>query len=186
MSGTTVTFAGSVSAGLLAGVRVDGVSFVYAATARDTPALIAAALALQVMAVRPAWTEGASLTIPGALSLIARTAAPYPAQRELKRQRQTFRLTGWCPSPAIRDALLPALDQALAASPFLTLADGSAARLRFVRAESSDQDEMAFLYRRDLIYAAEYPTLATAPLPGMLFADVTLGPAAGIGTTLTL
>jgi hypothetical protein len=186
VSGTTATFSGSVAAGVLAGLLVDGASFVYVAQANDTPALVAAALALQVMAVRPAYAQGASVTVPGALHLIARTAAPYPMTQELKRQRQKFRLTGWCPSPELRDALMPALDQALAATPFLALADGSAARLRFVASRSSDQDEMAFLYRRDLIYSAEYPTLAATSLPGMLFADVTLGSATSVGVTLTL
>jgi hypothetical protein len=186
VEGTVVTFSGSVQAGLLAGILVDGASFVHVASATDTPGLIAAALAAAVMTVRPAYAQGARLAVPGALSLIARTALSYAARRELKRQRQNFRLTGWCPSPEVRDALLPALDQALAATPFLPLADGSAARLRFVRSRSSDQEEMAFLYRRDLIYAAEYPTLAETSLAGMLFADVTLGPAAGVGISLTL
>src|SRR5690349_10674928 len=45
VSGLSVTFGGEASAGQLAGVLVDGNTYVYRAQDRDTPALVAANLA---------------------------------------------------------------------------------------------------------------------------------------------
>ena len=61
------------------------------------------------------------------------------------------------------------LDAAFAATPFLGLPDGSAARLAYVATTSFDQHEDAGLYRRDLVYSVEFPTTQTTTQPAMLF-----------------
>ena len=174
VTGYTATFSGTASAGQLAGMLVEGRSYVHRTATGDTPPLVAAILAAAVTATRPALANGASITTPGAVPL-ARTAADGMATSEVRRQVQTFRVTAWCPTPDLRDATCDVLDPAFAATPFLTLADNSAARLTFVNTTTFDQREDAALYRRDLLYTVEYATTLAASQPSMLFGTVALG-----------
>jgi len=175
VSGVTATFAGSADAGQLAGVLVEDQAYVHRTGTNETPSLVAAILAAAIAPIRPAIATGASVTTPGARSLIARTVADASATRELRRQRQTFRITAWCPTPTSRDSACAAIDDLFAATPFLTLADGTAARLRFTSTTTFDQSQDAALYRRDLLYSVEFPTTQTATQPAMLFGTLGLG-----------
>ena len=170
----TATFAGAAAPGQLAGLLIDGKPYVYRTAIGDTPELVAAILATAVNADRPALSSGASVFTPGTIP-IARTVADATATSELRRQVQTFRITAWCPTPDLRDAICAALDPTFAATPFLTLSDGSAARLTFVSTTTFDQRQDASLYRRDLLYAVEFPTTLVASQPSMLFGTVGIG-----------
>jgi hypothetical protein len=174
VAGYTATFAGTATVGQLAGLLVDGKPYVYRTAAGDTPALVAAILAAAITVNRPAIVSGASVFTPGTVP-IARTVADATATTELRRQVQTFRITAWCPTPDLRDATCDALDPLFAATPFLTLADGSPARLTFISTTTFDQSEDASLYRRDLLYAVEFPTTLVASQPSMLFGTVGIG-----------
>jgi hypothetical protein len=174
-SATTATFAGTADAGQLAGLLIEGQSFVHRTVANDTPALVAAILAAAITPTRPATASGPTITVPGAASLIARTVADASAALELRRQQQQFRITAWCPNPDLRDATCEAIDVTFAATPFLTLADGSPARLTFVSTTTFDQRQDAALYRRDLLYTVEFPTTQVAIQPSMLFGTLDLG-----------
>ena len=180
VSGTTATFAGAADPGQLAGLLVDGVSYVHRTIVGDTPALVAATLAAAIYPTRIVLASGASVTIPSAATLVARTAADATNAQELRRQQQEFRITAWCPTPDLRDASCEAIDIACAATPFLTLADGSPARLRFVSTTTFDTRQDAALYRRDLLYTVEYPTTQVVIEPSMLFGALGLG-----GDTIT-
>lgn len=168
--GTAATFAGTCAAGQLAGVALGGTIFPYAVQAGDTPATVASNLAALVRAAGWLVTyQGSTLAVPGATRLVARVVAGGMSLREIKRQVQPFRVSLWCPDPATRDAAEAVIDPALAALQFVSLADGSTARVRFSAAETTDKSIDAGLYRRDLIYAAEYPTTLAAMTPAMLF-----------------
>jgi hypothetical protein len=91
------------------------------------------------------------------------------ALQEIKRQVQEFRITLWCPSPAIRDAAGSLIDGALADLPFIALADGSSARLIYLGSDVDDGAADATLYKRTLRYSAEYPTTLAQIEPAMLF-----------------
>jgi hypothetical protein len=67
----------------------------------------------------------------------------------------------------------------MARTPFLTLADGTTARITLAGGATIDQSENASLYRRDLIYAADYATTFTAAQPAMVFGTGTLSSPAG-------
>ena len=175
VSGTTATFAGTADLSQLAGLLVDGASYVHRTAAGDTPALVAATLAAAIYPTRIALASGASVTIPSATTLIARTTADASHAQELRRQQQQFRITAWCPSPDLRDAACEVIDIAYASTPFLALVDGSPARLRFVSTTTFDTRQDAALYRRDLLYTVEYPTTQTAIEPSMLFGTLGLG-----------
>jgi len=84
---------------------------------------------------------------------------------------QGFRLSCWCPTPALRDQTAILIDQALSTQTFLTLADTSQARLREVDTLVFDQSQNANLYRRDLLVAVEYPTTITTTLPAVIFGN---------------
>lgn len=181
----SVTFAGSAGAGQIAGILADADTYVYPCQTGDAPANVAANLASQIMANRPVALANATITLPGVGRLIARTAATQGVFTQIRRQEQIFRLIGWCADPAIRDAAMIAVDQALAGLYFLPLADGSVGRSRFRQSITLDRQENASLYRRDLLYSVEYPTLQTATLAAMLFGTTTIGTAANASVSLT-
>jgi hypothetical protein len=174
VTANTATFSGTALPGQLAGLLVEGQPYVYRTAEGDTPALVAAILAAAVNANRPALASGASVFTPGTIPA-ARTVADATATTELRRQVQTFRITAWCPTPDLRDAICATLDPVFAATPFLTLSDGSAARLAFTTTTTFDQSQDASLYRRDLLYTVEFPTTLVASQPSMLFGTVGIG-----------
>lgn len=180
-----VTFSGSAGAGQVAGILADGITYVYRCQAGDAPANVAANLASQIMAHRIVQLSNATITIPGVGSLLARTVADQGIFTQIRRQDQVFRLIGWCADPALRDAAMSVLDSALAAIYFLALADGSVGRLRFRQSLTLDRQENARLYRRDLLYSVEYPTLLAQSLPALLFGTATIGTVGSLAVSLT-
>jgi hypothetical protein len=175
------TFAGSADAGQLAGLRACGASYVYATQPGDTPALVAAALADQVRANTIAHLSGTTVSVPAAWDFLARTVASAPAVMEIRRQTRNFRITCWCPDPATRDIAASAIDVALAPLRFLTMPDGAACRLLYEGGTVIDRSQDAALYRRDLIYSVEYPTMLAAEQPAMLFGAGLLNATSFIG-----
>ena len=174
VAGSVATFAGSAAAGQLAGLLVEGRPYVHRTGPNESLALVAAILAAAIAANRPATASFASVSVPGATP-IARTSADALATTELRRQAQAFRVTAWCPTPDLRDAACAVLDPAFAATPFLSLADGSPARLAYVSTTTFDQSQDAGLYRRDLLYTVEFPTTLAVIQPSMLFGALGLG-----------
>ena len=178
-AGNIVSFAGTADPGQLAGVLVDGTSYVYRTTDADSPATVAANLAVLVRADRPALLSGQSVLFPGAFRVVARTVADTADTTELRRQTEDFRITIWAPTAALRDAAGALLDATLAAIPFLDVSD-TACRLRAVGSDTNDKFQSANLYRRDLLFSVEYPTTSTANRPAMLFGTLTDNGAASL------
>jgi hypothetical protein len=170
------TFAGSAGPGQLAGLLADNLAVVHRTEAGDTPELVAAILASYMRTQRAAVLSGATVTVPGVRLLIGRVVADQSSTEELRRQRQRFRITCWCPDPASRDGATVAIDTALAALSFIALPDGTQGRLRFVSSSVFDQSQDAQLYRRDLVYSVDYSTTQVNTLPSMIFGDATLAP----------
>ncbi|GAN76362.1 hypothetical protein [Acidisphaera rubrifaciens] len=168
VSGWTATFSGTPAAGDLAGMIVDDKSYVYTVQAGDALDLVAANLGVLIRADRVANVIGASIAVPGAGRLVARVAVASSAISEVRRQTQTFRITCWCPDYATRDVIAAAIDTALAPLAFITLPDGTAARLRGTGGETTDRAEDAALFRRDLTYEVEYATTVVQTQPAML------------------
>lgn len=180
VSGTSVILGGSAGLGQVAGILIggkNGQSYAYRTQVGDSPPLVAAKLATLVRANAIVQLSGSTLTIPGAGDLIARVSADASAQQEVRRQEQVFRVTCWCPTPTSRDAAAIAIDQALAQSTFIAFADGSMGKLTYAGTAVFDQSQDALLYRRDLLYQIEYPTIITVLQPAMLFGDLWLNAA---------
>jgi hypothetical protein len=177
VAGTAITLTGAASQGQSVGLLVDGQSYVYRVQAGDSPALVAANLAALVRMNLIVQLTGPTLIISGARSLLARVVADGSAQQEIRRQEQTFRVTCWCPTPTSRDETATVVDAALAQSAFVTLDDGSTGKITYAGTTVFDQSQDALLYRRDLLYEVEYPTIITASQPAMLFGDLLLNAA---------
>jgi hypothetical protein len=185
VAGNAATFAGSAGPGQLAGLLADNLAVVHRTEAGDTSELVAAILGSYLRTQRAAVLTGATITIPGARQLIGRVVADQTFTEELRRQRQRFRITCWCPDPVSRDTASVAVDTALAAQSFIALPDGTQGRLRFASSAVFDQSQDAQLYRRDLVYSVDYSTTQMSTLPSMIFGDATLAPnGAGVVQTL--
>jgi hypothetical protein len=174
IDGASVTFVGTADVGQIAGILVGGRSYAYRIQAGDTPELVAANLASMARGNSIVRLTQSTLTIAGASHLVARVVTDATVQREVRRQEQGFRITCWCPTPTTRDVAANAIDQALSCQRFLTMADGTSARMNYAGTTVFDQSQNARLYRRDLTYDIEYPTVISSALPAMLFGNLVL------------
>jgi hypothetical protein len=169
--GPTLSISGGPVVGDVVGVIVDEIPFSYRIQAGDSPDLIAANLGQSIQGTRLVTLQGATITIPGARSIVARTVCDSSASFESRRQEKDLRIICWCPNPSVRDAVASTVDAAIDQLAFLTLADGTQARIAYHNTASYDQAQNALLYRRDLIYSAEYATVAVIQQPSMLFGE---------------
>ena len=184
ISGQTATFGGVASTGQVAGLLIDNAAFVHRTQSGDTPEGVAATLAAYISTSRIALASSATVTIPGAGSIIGRVTADQSAQAETRRQIQSLRLTCWCPTPALRDEAASALDRGLSEIAFLPLPESTHARLRPVGTRVFDQSQNANLYRRDLLLEVEYATTVTESLPSLIFGISALLPNGNVSKTL--
>ena len=138
-----------------AAVIVNGKAFVYPLQATDTPTSVATGLAVTIGS---ATSHGPVVTIPGGGRIEARTGTVGNIVRDVRRQSKDFRISLWCPSPSVRDAMAEVVDAALAPLTFLNLPDGTAGRIRYQRTQTLDGLQKARCYRRDFVYSVEYST----------------------------
>lgn len=146
-------------------------TYSYAVQSNDTLASIATALAalLQAGGHAGASSAGPVVTLPSGGLLRARVGAAGIVFRELGRQNKSFQISLWCPpapdpwtdADAFRTALAKVIDPALRAIDFLAFPEGTVGRLRYERTIIADLAQEEGLYRRDLFYWVEYPTIET-------------------------
>lgn len=163
ISGQTVTVGGAMPSPFSVhnlAVLANGKNYVYAVQATDTLAGIATALAALLAVDFPGTTStGAVITCPVSCHLAAaKVGTSGTSIREIRRQERVFQITVWSDTPAHRNAVIQPVDVALAATQFLTMADGTAARLIYKGSPITDNNQKAKLYRRDLMYTVEYAT----------------------------
>jgi hypothetical protein len=134
--------------------------YVLAALAGDTPATLAAALAVLIAVDWPGVAAaGGVITLPGAANITAALiGVTGTTVRVLRTQDRVFQITVWSATPAQREMIGAALDVALAAVERFTLPDGFGARLIYRNSHVTDQLQKAKLYRRDFQYSVEYST----------------------------
>ena len=174
-TGTIITIGGTVSTSQNVAAIVNGTPFVYQSQASDTLSSVASGLAALIAAGGfSASASGAAVTISGAKSLVARVGGIATMLKEVRRQNRLFQISFWCPTPALRDTAVKAVDPVLAATNFLSLADGSMGRLIYQRTFVDDAAEKAGCYRRDLFYAVEYGTTITEQAPEAVAVEGTI------------
>ena len=166
MAGQTVTVGGAVPGASnphVVMIAANGKPYPYAVLVTDTLASIATALAALVAVDIPGTTAaGPVVTLPNTARLLAaRVGVTGTGLLEQRRQERQIQIGIWANTPANRDVISKVLDPVLAGQPFLTMPDGTGARLRYVRSNMSDATEKDCLFRRDLVYTVEYATTQT-------------------------
>lgn len=156
VSGQQITLGGTVSTPQNVAILVDASAYAYAVQAGDTLSGIAAALAGQIPG---ASAVGAVITIPaGSVIRAARAGGSGTSLSELRRQQRVFHITVWADTPANRAAVAKLIDPMLAGLEFITLADGTGARIIYQSSCDDDMKQRANCYTRDLLYQIEYAT----------------------------
>ena len=192
VAGQTVTLGGTASAGQVVGVQFGNgphkSGFAYRLTGTDTTATAAAALAAKVSG---ATVAGSVITLPTtAANPSAAVVSDQLASIELRRQTQGFRISCFCPSPLVRDAVAGAVDGAFALlldasgnpSQFVTTATGEAIRVRYRSTYVIDATGKDAVWRRDLCFTAEYGTTLAQSQPSILFAAANIAANGGAAT----
>lgn len=108
---------------------------------------------------------------------------------EVRRQTRTLQITFWSSTPQQRDNLAKVIDGFLAYTPRLPLADGTQAILTSASEVQIDAQQKSNVYRRDLLYVIDYPTLHTETQFDILttVTNTTAGPALdATGPTITI
>lgn len=152
-----ITVGGTIKAGEAATVAVNYKAYSYSVQAMDTTASVAVALAVQIPG---ATANGVVITVTGAFDIAVSVSVPVPMQAEIARQLRTFMISAWCPTPAIRDAIVPAVDLSFKGMKRIVLPDGTWARLMYRGTLESDYLAKQRIYRRDLRYEVEYVSTA--------------------------
>lgn len=142
ITGDTATLTGESGGGQSIGLLVDGIGYAYSLLESDT--LETAALALATL-IPAAYAQGNIIKISGVRSLQARVVGSGTAEMETRRQQQGFMVSVWCPTPAGRDSLAAAIDNALSNVDWLALSDGSVGRLLYHGTVETDESENANL-----------------------------------------
>jgi hypothetical protein len=165
----TINIFGGPAVGDVVGALIDGSAYAYRIQAGDTPGLVASNLNQLIQAEFPATVQMSTIVIPGARSIEVRVVCDNSTSFESRRQEKDVRIICWCPTPQIRDSVASAIDTAIDQIGFIGLSDDTNARIIYQRTASFDQAQNALLYRRDLVYTVEYPTVTIIEQPSMLF-----------------
>ena len=169
VAGNTITIGGTVAIPqnviALCGNRF---LFPYSVQQGDTLDTIAANLAALIAAQFPGTdAAGSVITVAGNPGILqARIASTAQVATEQSLQEKTYWITCWCPTPAMRDILAPAIDVALKQYDFIVVGtEQSRARIRYARSNTSDEGQKVQIYRRDLVYTVEFGTFTIASAP---------------------
>ena len=173
VAGNTVTVGGMVTCPLNASVTVNGTAYAYPLQATDTPTSVATALSALIGPGSS--SSGPVITIPNA-TISAAVGAVGGIVQEIRRQIKSFRISLWCSSPPIRDAMASAVDSALAQLSFVNLPDGTSGRILYVNTHIDDAPQKALLFRRDFVYSVEYSTTNTTLGAAIVATQVNVNP----------
>lgn len=160
--GSLITFSGTLQPGEFVSLVVDG-AFVFSQTGTSTANLInnlATAIAVDYPGVTFTTT---TLTVPFGRSMTVRQGGVGTIGYATHRQRQNIMITIWAPTHATRSIVAAAIDVYLKNNIRATMTDTSQALFTYDRTNVTDEQQVATIYRRDLIYCAEYATVFQTP-----------------------
>lgn len=160
LSGSEITLGGSLAA-YAQNLAMTIAEVAYAVQVPANTSLSAAA-ALLAATYEGATSSGPVVTIPSGVSITnLRTGGYAPTATEVARTEKVFSVIVWAPTPAARDAIAKAIDPVLKQASWLYTPGGSSVRNIYQRTMQIDNDQKQGLFRRDLTYLAEYPTIVT-------------------------
>lgn len=161
-TGKQITVSGTIATPQNVLLMINGKPYHHAVQSNDTLAGIAADLATKVNVDTPASSAGAVITIPDAYRVMGRVGTSGKMMRELRRQEARFMATVWAHDPKVRSDASKILDIALSTPAFMSMPDGSKARIIYERSADDDAPQKELLYRRDLVFCVEYATVEIA------------------------
>ena len=172
VAGQVLTLGGTISAGNIVAALIDRGLYAYVVLLGDTLTSITAALLALIQVDLPGATAtGPAITVPATSQILSvQTGAPGTAIRNLRQTERQFQVTVWSPSLGDRDAIATAIERWLATLTtdpervisFLTMPDGTQARIKYQRANISDDMQKVRVYRHYLYYLVDYSLTATA------------------------
>lgn len=155
-----ITFAGSVTSGLIVAVLALGNAYSYTTLSGDTLGSVAIAVAALIPS---AVASGARVTLPNHGPLPqASVRSAGTSTLEVGRERQVFNISVWATTPALRDTIIKAINPAFAETYRLTLPDGSIATRVLKSIQFSGPNDMpsrAQVWRRDVRLTWDYPII---------------------------
>lgn len=157
VASNTATLSGTVATPQNVGAYVNGRLFAYAVQPGDTLTTIATALAALINAVMPASSSGAVISANGLQQIVVGRSGVLA--RETRRQEKRFRVSVWAPTDELRRAAGRIVDDAISPLDQLALIDGSYGRVSFAYSNDVDEGQEALIYRRDIVFSIDYPTL---------------------------
>jgi hypothetical protein len=164
VSDNTITIDGIVRLPQTIMVRVGhAISVAYAVQVGDTLISIATGIATLLAAQVPGTASGGPVvTLPTSAHaglITARVTTMGQVAREVKRTDKSFQISLWSPTPQLRDSMAKVVDPALGDLRTIMLPDGSVGWNRYEYTIVMDTPSEEGLYRRDLFYRVEFPTL---------------------------
>jgi hypothetical protein len=160
--GQVITLTGVPGAGEYISIIADR-QHVFSANAATAAALLTALLSQVQVNYPSASATSSTLTIPFQFALVVRQGGVGVLGKVTHRQKQSIMVTIWAPDHISRKNLAAAVDIAIKNQIKITLPDTSQALICYNRTNYSDDHQMATIYRRDLIYDAEYATVYQFP-----------------------
>lgn len=188
VAGTTITFSGTPHAGEYVSIIADG-SFGYSETGATATAIINALAADFSANYTGVSSTSTTLTIPFVHSMTVRQGGSGTIGKVTHRQKQAIMVTVWAPNTAVRKTLAAAIDNYIKQSIRIMLPDTSQAIVCYNRTNIYDAQQMAGIYRRDLIYDVEYATVTeyTAFVVTIVDSQITVaGPLGNASPIITL
>lgn len=164
VNGNTITFSGTPNPGEYVGIIADGGFSAHSETGATAAAIISA-LATDFTNDYGSGVSSTSstLTIPFTRSLVVRQGGQGTLGKVTHRQRQQVMVSVWAPKHTLRSTVAAAIDNYIKQNIRVTLPDTSQAVVCYNRTNTSDDMQMAGVYRRDLIYDVEYATVFEFP-----------------------
>lgn len=154
----TVTVTGVPTLGEYVTLVCDN-QFVYSATGASVAAILTALAASALVNYSGTVATSTTITVPVTAYLTVRQGAQGTLGRVIHRERQSIMVSVWAPTHALRTQLAKAVDVAIKTKLVVTMPDTSQALVCYNRTNLDDFSQVATIYRRDLIYDAEYATV---------------------------
>ena len=93
--------------------------------------------------------------------LVATDGTTGTLQRESKRQTREFKVSIWANCHDKRDMLAKFIDSFLSDIYHLAFSDNTTGNMNYVSSVQIDSEQKKGIYRRDITYAIDYPTMQT-------------------------
>lgn len=165
VAGQAVTIGGAAPATFFTqnvSLIINGAAYSYGPSAGQTPAQIASALQTLIAIDLPGTTvSGAVITVQsGARITAARVGVSGTARKPLRTIEKQVQVHLWTSSPTSRKAISALVDPGLCDIQWLTLADGSRAKLVYHGQRDDDFPQKQRIYRRSFTFTVEFTTYA--------------------------